>query len=334
MIPAKKFAVMIVALVIVFSSIFLMVSRDSQATISLGSVRFWAYQIQNQHENNNVQKLIDSHYDMLVIDDTRSLSDQTTYDMASTVARLKSSQNSRGENRKIVIAYIDIGEAEEHRWYWQPDWAVGNPAWIAANDPDNWAGNYPVTFWHPEWKQIIYGNQNAYLDKIITDGFDGVYLDWVEAFSFEVVENAASSVGKNSRDEMIDFVGEIASYARSKKPGFIVIAQNAVELGTSSEYLSIIDAVAQEQVWFDGSADPNEAQGDIPMPENGDFSSQYYIGYLAYFKEAGKPIFTVDYAQQPANVEKAYQWAKDNGFIEYVALRQLDRLTETPPPAY
>lgn len=34
------------------------------------------------------------------------------------------------------------------------------------------------------WQAIIYGNDNSYLKKIIDAGFDGVYLDIIDAFEY------------------------------------------------------------------------------------------------------------------------------------------------------
>lgn len=51
--------------------------------------------------------------------------------------------------------------------------------------------NYPgypdeiyVVYWNQEWKDILFGDGNAYLDRIIAAGFDGAYLDNVEAYYF------------------------------------------------------------------------------------------------------------------------------------------------------
>jgi len=41
-----------------------------------------------------------------------------------------------------------------------------------------------VKYWDKEWQQIIYGTPGAYLDRILKAGFDGVYLDLVDAFEY------------------------------------------------------------------------------------------------------------------------------------------------------
>jgi cysteinyl-tRNA synthetase len=303
---------------------------------ALHNIRFWAYQIQDQEWYGNMDKLAASHYDMLVIDNTRTIKDEeddmTGYDMAADVQKLKASRNSTGGS-KVVIAYIDIGEAEDYRWYWQKGWRVGNPSFIEIEDPDGWSGNYPVRYWDPAWKSVMYD----YLDLIIEDGFDGIYMDWIEGYENEDIQFAALKDGKDARDEMIDFICEISDYTKSKKPGFFVIAQNGVELGSSDEYLECIDAVAQEQIWFDGVADAEKGgseEGDYPMPKTGEYSTGYYISHLRNFQDAGLPVFSVDYAQKRSNVDKAYSEACKQGYVPYVSIRSLSRLTETPPPDY
>jgi cysteinyl-tRNA synthetase len=96
------------------------------------------------------------------------------------VARLK--QKPQGGSR-LVIAYMSIGEAEDYRYYWRSNWKPGEPAWIEAVNPD-WPGNFVVQYWDPEWQAIIYGSPDAYLDRILAAGFDGVYLDIIDAFEY------------------------------------------------------------------------------------------------------------------------------------------------------
>jgi cysteinyl-tRNA synthetase len=74
---------------------------------------------------------------------------------------------------------MSIGEAEDYRYYWNPEWKTNQPSWLAEENPD-WPGSYKVRYWDKYWQKIIYG----YLDKILTAGFDGVYLDIIDAFQY------------------------------------------------------------------------------------------------------------------------------------------------------
>ncbi len=294
----------------------------------LENTRFWAYQIQKQDHGNNMDKLADSHYDMLVIDQTRSLKGDEDYDSKKDVSLLKKSANSRG-GRKLVVCYIDVGEAESYRWYWQKDWKVGNPDWIVAEDPDGWDENYPVKFWRHEWKDIM----KKCIDRIIYDGYDGIYLDWLEVYSFEQVAEAAEAEGLSPIAELTKFVGELRGYARKRNPCFLIIAQNAAELGTFAGYTEFFDAIAQEAIWYDGTGDPDSSEQPGDEPWDAD-ESQELLYQLEEWQDLDKPVFNVEYAQEQSNVDRSYRLGQDNGLITYVTLRPLDRLTATPPPGY
>jgi cysteinyl-tRNA synthetase len=82
---------------------------------------------------------------------------------------------------RLVISYMSIGEAEDYRYYWQEDWYSDPPAWLDEEN-EEWEGNYKVKYWEQEWQEIIFGNSDSYLDRIVSAGFNGVYLDIIEAF--------------------------------------------------------------------------------------------------------------------------------------------------------
>jgi len=115
-------------------------------------------------------------YDVLIMDLYRENQSFT----AAEVARLK--QKANGGTR-MVICYMSIGEAENYRYYWQSSWNTGTPSWLTQENPD-WPGNYKVKYWDTDWQGIIYRNNDSYLDKILNAGFDGVYLDIIDAFEY------------------------------------------------------------------------------------------------------------------------------------------------------
>ena len=99
---------------------------------------------------------------------------------AQEVAALQ--QKSNG-NRRLVVAYMSIGEAEDYRYYWQEAWTKNPPRWLEAENPQ-WAGNFKVRYWDPVWQAILFGNDGSYLKRILDAGFDGVYLDIIDAFEY------------------------------------------------------------------------------------------------------------------------------------------------------
>ncbi|MEA1871167.1 MAG: endo alpha-1,4 polygalactosaminidase, partial [Candidatus Bipolaricaulota bacterium] len=79
--------------------------------------------------------------------------------------------------------YMSIGEAEDYRYYWQEGWNTVPPAWLVEENPE-WRGNYKVRYWEPEWQNLVVGDTASYLEKILIAGFDGVYLDLIDAFEY------------------------------------------------------------------------------------------------------------------------------------------------------
>ncbi len=65
-------------------------------------------------------------------------------------------------------------------WVAPTFWKRGNPSFLASQDPDGWSGFYPVAYWDKRWKDIWVG-PNSIISELTKLGFDGVYLDWVEA---------------------------------------------------------------------------------------------------------------------------------------------------------
>jgi cysteinyl-tRNA synthetase len=307
------------------------------------NVSYWFYFIGDIPTDEVVDQIVASDYDMVVMDYIPSVVGDEDYPMDEVIARLH-------ETGKLVIAYIDIGEAESYRVYWQDDWGIGNPAWIVGEDPDGWSENYPVAFWHEEW-QALWLDEGGILDRIGEIGFDGVYLDWVEAYSDNNVVEMAHQEGVNPVYAMIEFVSFISANVKDECDDCVVIAQNAAELVEYAEYAATIDGLAQEQVWFDGGAD-SEPQGDCPLPRTDadidtesyydslspacqnqfdefpestlHVSSEEYLYYLDMAAQEGIPIFTIDYALEPENVSWVYQTSRNLGFVPFVSTRNLD----------
>jgi len=100
-----------------------------------------------------------------------------------TQAEIERLHTKANGGRRLLLAYMSIGEAEDYRPYWRPLWMPGLPPWLAQENPD-WEGNYKVRYWMDGWKRIIFGNPDAYLDQILGAGFDGVYLDIIDAYEY------------------------------------------------------------------------------------------------------------------------------------------------------
>ncbi len=146
--------------------------------VALGDVRNFLYLINPENylkKSMFIYAIIATNYDLLIVD--LFFNEESPF-TAEEVEEMRAKANG---GRRLVIAYVSIGEAEDYRWYWQTGWKPGNPSWLGEENPD-WEGNFTVRYWDPEWQKIIYGNDNSYVKKVLDAGFDGIYLDRIDAF--------------------------------------------------------------------------------------------------------------------------------------------------------
>ncbi len=217
---------------------------------------------------------------------------------------------------KLVLCYMSIGQAENYRWYWQPEWFENPPVWLDQPDED-WAGDYWVRYWEPEWQGIIYGGPESYLDQVMALGFDGVYLDRVDAY-WCYQEQGRDTAAR----EMVDFILGFTAYARQKAPDFGVFSQNAEELGILyPDFLDAMTGIGVEDLYYGypRAHEPSPADWTAEREE-----------ILDQWVAAGKLVLTIDYSGKSAQIADAYQRALSHGYVPYVTDRSLGRLRINP----
>lgn len=146
---------------------------------NLDEAKNFLYLLNPEHyadKEDYLGSLNQTDYDVIIVDLFFEDEELSKSDMAS----MKVKQNG---GQRLVVAYMSIGEAEDYRFYWQNSWKVGEPEFLEKENRQ-WRGNYKVKYWDPDWQAIILGGKHAYLDKILAAGFDGVYLDIIDAFEY------------------------------------------------------------------------------------------------------------------------------------------------------
>lgn len=293
----------------------------------LRNTRFWALQIGDE-QPETIQRYVESHYDLLVLDDSGTRRGLETYDARRDIERLRKSFNSFG-GAKLVVAFISVAEADNSRSYWRPDWTPGNPDWLIERAGDESAGRYAVSYWDDSWRSIVRDE----LDRIIDDGFDGACLAGLEAYASSAVAGAAQADGKDARDELVAFLGDLKRHAEQRKKGFILMAYGAAELAVVPGYTGLFKGIVQEAVWFDGSQ-LEKADHIAGQTTRSRFESDTIIRKLALWQSAKKPIFDVEYAEAPADVQRAYELGDLHGFKTYATLPGLDAPAAMSPTGY
>jgi len=230
----------------------------------------------------------------------------------------------RTGNRK-VLAYLSIGEAETYRFYWNPAWTdqgandPDRPAWLGPVDPA-FRDNSKVRYWDPAWQAILFGGPGAYLDRILAQGFDGVYLDIVDGYEFWGPDG--NDERPTAAADMQALVEALAGYARATRPGFVVVPQNGSALVADPTYLDAISGQGAEDTWFRGNARQSAAQAGSVVP------------MLDVVLAAGKAVLAIDYPSNARRIADFFDRAEAKGYGAYVGDRALDAMAIHPghPP--
>lgn len=274
--------------------------------LRLAGVKRWGYQLRLI----NFQEVAASPTDLVVLDHALSNGLDFVHQFEPWhIAHVKTAPDGR---RRTVLAYLSIGEAERYRFYWKPAWfeAATTPAWLGAMNPQ-WFGNYPVRYWDPAWQRLIVGGADAYLDRIIAQGFDGIYLDRADVFA------EVGRLHPTPRKAMASFIAAIASAARRRDPNFLIVMQNAEELIAHAPVRDAIDGIAKEDLYY--GVDHSEAANapDLVAAAERD---------LLVAKAAGKRIFVVEYLTDAAKIARVQERCAKLGFVATFAPRLLGAL--------
>lgn len=349
------------------STIAVFKSEAEVVKMTLENVQYWAYNIQQVETAQQREELVGTHFDMYVLEPVISEKGQENFDIASLVHDIRQHNiDVRGVD-PLIIGYIDVGQAEGWRWYFDDSWVneaeqLTNqaPEWITGNDPDQWVGNYPVSVWAEAWEDVvIYGNQNrSFVQMTLEANFDGIYMDWVEAFSDDSVLSYLQSsenipedaVESESAERMFDFIEKIRSYARQEaidaNADYLIIAQNASDLRgyNSQRYDELIDAIALEGLFYEGvdgdceSFDnwDCEAGYNVPSEQLTGTWSQEVMSHITPLIEGNiMPVFCAEYAQDTETEKFAtevYEQLAPRVCIPYATRRSLSQLSKTPYP--
>ena len=228
-------------------------------------------------------------------------------------SRFTPEEVGRLQNSSKVLSYISIGEAEDYRWYWQDGWAEGEPSWLGVTNPE-WEGNYKVRYWDPDWQDIVLD----YINSIMESGFNGIYLDIIDAYEYWGPDGDSGLERYSAEQDMVDFVIAISGYAKARNPDFLIYPQNGEALGVHPEYMTAVDGIGREDVWYND----DDVQDDTNTT----------LGYLELFSDAGKHVIVIDYPTDPELIVDFSGKAEALGYSSHPGVRDLDEIRSFPDP--
>jgi cysteinyl-tRNA synthetase len=290
------------AILILLSMLLSTCQPSNASSKDWGSVKNFLYQLQHADPD----RIGPTAFDLVVVPIS------TAGSSPKVIPALKDSPGGP----KLILCYMSIGQTENYRWYWDPDWIKHPPAWLDV--PDGvWAGDRWVRYWMPEWQRIIYGTPDSYLDRILALGYDGVYLDRVDAYWYYQDKGRGSAA-----QEMVDFILDFTKYARKRQPGFGVFPQNAEELGVQfPEFLEAMTGIGVEDLYYGYPRDHEASPAEWTAERE---------AILDQWVSAGKLVLTIDYTGKAEQIADAYSRAHAHDYIPYVTDRSLGRLRINP----
>jgi cysteinyl-tRNA synthetase len=280
------------------------------------AVRTWGYQLQN----SDPAAIARSPYDLVVIDYSRDATDARAFKPADLEAMKRKPDGSR----RIVLAYVSIGEAESYRYYWQ------ERGW---NDPRNrlplvdeenkeWRNNFAVRFWENEWQDLMLMDDDSYMNRVMRAGFDGVYLDRVDvADQYE----GKTPQGTVASDLMIQFVRKISVVMKQRQKDFVIFPQNAQGLLEDVTYRAAIDGIGIEDLLHQETPVAGTGAAE-DGPRNTPAAIKESVDLLKPLVAASKPVVVVEYLKEKAAIDRASTELTGYGFIPYFGPRDLARL--------
>nr|QKW93796.1 glycoside hydrolase [Vitiosangium cumulatum] len=258
-------------------------------------VTSFTYQLTG-YANDRLDQIAASKFNLAIIELSRDGSDD--YFRSDEIAAVKATG-------KQVLAYFEIGAIEEYR----PEWSQV-PADMKLGPVDGWPDEQYVKYWDERWWPIVQGR----IDQALAAGFTGCYLDMVVTYE-EIPANAAGTNREDLAQKMVALISRISQYAKSKNPSFKVMPQNSPELVDYAGYLGAIDGLGMEDMYWSDDVACSEAW----CAEN--------RNNAARVRAAGKLVLSVDYAVQAAHIADAYTRSRAAGFVPYVSVRALNKMT-------
>lgn len=309
-------------------------AQNANARDFLG-LNSWGYQL-HDYTNQNISRMETSRNTLWVVDYSKDGADENRFSKQE-IAKIK-------RNGNVVISYFCLGEAEMVRYYWpkydrealikrNEVYEVGykneslnftnvEGVQVLGRDNAEYVDNFPVKFWLQSWQKTMLEDSaefgTSYLNRIIDSGFDGVYLDTVDAFEYYNESTIATRA-----KQMYQLIIKIAKLGRAKNPNFKVMMQNAMSI---TDYLSeqekatlfyYVKGFGVEDLFHPGVGENNPRK----------FSKFGEAKSIKEIKSKFKDVvfFTVDYIPglSPAAKKDYFHDARKKNFIPVISDRSL-----------
>jgi cysteinyl-tRNA synthetase len=262
-----------------------------------------------QFDGVDLRVLGETKYDLVVIDHSRDHPNGSTY----VPADYDGLRKGKG-GPKVVFAHISVGVAQSSRFYWKKEWNTAPPAWLGTKDPDRTV-SFHAKFWEPDFQALILGSKEAYIDRLIAAGFDGIAIDAVNAYRYWQTQGVQDAQAK-----MVAWVDAIGVYVRRQRASFKVLAIGGEELLSDGRFLEGINGLCCRSAYLSKGA---------KRPEE-EFKKTEAL--LDRGIKEGKKLFILEYTEEQAEADFVHARAKEKGYVAYCGPSGLGKLSKLHEP--
>lgn len=255
-----------------------------------------------QYQHLDFRQVDRADPDLLVMDPSRDGSEAGAW-TREELARLKARP---GRTSRILLAYVSLGEAEDYRFYWPRG---GPPPAFAGPENPRWPGNYRVRHWTPAWHRVIFGTPESWIERVIGQGFDGVFLDTVDS-----CEAWAQDGRSRACDEMADLVRRLSAHGRSLRPDLVVVANNPFSIQDHPGVRQALTGVMSENRFFRGGhLIRGRALEEVLVP-------------LRQARAEGLAVLVLEYPRDAAGRRALASLCRREGFLCHASTPSLDMI--------
>lgn len=217
------------------------------------------------------------------------------------------------EQRKTVIGYISLGEAENYRDYYKEVEKEG----ILLDRNPNWPDSRYVDVRDPRWTRRVIEDL---IPRLLHQGFQGIFIDTFD------------NPPELERRDPERFKGMTAAAANLVKairrhyPRIYIMLNRAYGILPAVE--GQIDAVLGESVFTEIDFE-NKA---YRFTEAKLYRQQVELLQAARRRQPKLMVYTLDYwkPEDMAGIIRIYAEQRKNGFVPYVSVKELDRIFKEP----
>lgn len=154
----------------------LIINENAKNIFNLSSAKNISIITDDSKYNNKFDLIRDinsSNYDIVIINPL--FHDKIPY----TVKEIESLKLKRNGLKRMIIAEMNISEANPNKYYYKREWRTSRPDWMkraSFSDPDG----IIVEYWNEEWRDII----AKFFKDIVGSKYDGVWLTGAENYKY------------------------------------------------------------------------------------------------------------------------------------------------------